>query len=165
MAIDMFIKITSAEGPVDGESKDSTHENEIQIQSWTWGMSQAGSTHAGSGGGSGKVSVQDLSFTKKVDRATPTLLKLCCKGSHIPEALLTIRKAGDNPVEYVKLKLVECIISSISTGASGGGDEVHETIGLNFAEFHFEYTLQEDNQAAGASIPMAWNIAKNIEPK
>ena len=34
-------------------------------------MSNAGSAHAGGGAGAGKVNVQDLTFTKWVDKATP----------------------------------------------------------------------------------------------
>jgi type VI secretion system secreted protein Hcp len=47
MASDMFIKI----GSIKGESKDSVHEDEIDILSWDWGMSQSGSMHVGGGGG------------------------------------------------------------------------------------------------------------------
>jgi type VI secretion system secreted protein Hcp len=164
MAVDMFLKITSAEGDVAGESTDKNHTGEIDILAWNWGLSQSGSTHLGKGGGSGKVNVQDLSFTKYVDKSSPTLLKLCCKGTHIPEALLTVRKAGgDDPVEYVKLKLKECIVSSITSGGSGGADRVTENVALNFAEFHFEYTPQEADNSAGSSIPMGWSVAKNAE--
>lgn len=163
MAVDMFLKITSAEGDVSGESNDSQHGGEIDILAWNWGLSQSGSTHMGKGGGSGKVNVQDLSFTKYVDKSSPTLLKLCCKGTHLKECLLTVRKAGGDPVEYLKLKLTDCIVSSITSGGSGGADRVTENISLNFAKFNFEYTPQESDNTAGASIPMGWDIAGNIE--
>ena len=58
MSVDMFLKITSAEGAVEGESTDKNHAGEIDILAWNWGLSQSGSTHLGKGGGSGKVSVQ-----------------------------------------------------------------------------------------------------------
>ncbi len=165
MAVDMFLKVVSSEGDVEGESSDSQHGGEIEILAWSWGLSQSGSTHSGSGGGSGKVTVQDLSVTKYVDKSTPTLMKICCNGTHLKECTLTIRKAGGGggPVEYVKLLLKECIVSSITTGASGGGDRLTENLSINFAEFHYEYTPQEADNNAGASIPIAWNIAKNCE--
>lgn len=92
MAIDMFLKI---EG-VEGESTDKSHKGEIDILSWSWGMSQSGTTHMGSGGGSGKVSVQDLSLTKYVDAATHALMLGCCKGTHFDQAVLVVRKAGQH---------------------------------------------------------------------
>ena len=163
MAVDMFLKITSAEGAVDGESVDAKHAGEIEILAWNWGMTQSGTTHSGKGGGAGKVNVQDLSVTKYVDKSSPTLMKLCCKGTHLPEAVLTVRKAGGDPIEYVKLKMKECIISGITSGGSGGGDRVTENLTINFAEFHYEYTPQEADNTAGAAIPMGWNVAKNAE--
>ena len=41
-----------------------SHKEEIDVLAWSWGASQSGTTHLGSGGGAGKVNVQDLSFTK-----------------------------------------------------------------------------------------------------
>ena len=97
MAVDMFIKI----GALGGESKDKAHKGEIDVLAWSWGVSQSGSMHSGGGGGSGKVNVQDLSFTKWQDAASCELIKAACKGTHIPEALLTVRKAGDKPLEHL----------------------------------------------------------------
>lgn len=164
MAVDMFLKITAQSGEVKGESVDSKHKDEIDVLAWNWGMSQHGSTHTATGGGSGKVSVQDISFTKYVDKSTPTLMKICCNGTHIKEAVLVVRKAGGkDPVEYVKLKMKDCIVTSITSGGSGGADRVTENISLNFAQFTYEYTPQDEKGAKGAAIPMGWDIAKNAE--
>src|ERR1043166_6947293 len=109
MAVDMFIKI----GSLKGESKDSAHKEEIDVLSWTWGVTQAGYSHMGGGGGTGKVSVQDLSLTKYVDKASPDLMLACCNGKHFPEAKLTVRKAGENPLEYLKIKFTEVLITAV----------------------------------------------------
>ena len=66
------------------------------------------------GGGAGKVNVQDLSFTKFVDASSTDLMMACCNGKHFKEALLTVRKAGENPVKYIKIKMEEVLISKIS---------------------------------------------------
>ncbi|MFP5481708.1 MAG: Hcp family type VI secretion system effector, partial [Gammaproteobacteria bacterium] len=116
MSVDMFLKIKG----VDGESVDSVHAKEIDIAAWSWGMSQSGTTHVGRGGGAGKVSVQDISFTKYIDKATPNLIKACCNGKHFDEAILTVRKAGEKPLEYVVLTMKDVIISNVSQGGSGG---------------------------------------------
>jgi type VI secretion system secreted protein Hcp len=115
MAVDMFIKIDT----VDGEAHDSKHKKEIDVLSWSWGMSNNGSAHVGAGAGSGKVNVQDLTFTKRVDTATPKLALACCAGKHFKEAVLVVRKAGNKPVEYLKIKMDVVLISAISTGGSG----------------------------------------------
>jgi type VI secretion system secreted protein Hcp len=159
MAADMFIKIDD----IKGEAVDGTHNDEIQVLSWSWGMSQSGTTHAGPGGGSGKVNVQDLSFTKHVDTATPNLLKFCCSGKHFKQALLTVRKAGDKPVEYLKIKMMDLIVSNVSTGGSGGEDRLTENVTLNFAQVQVDYTGQKKDGSAGSTITSTWHIAKGVE--
>ncbi|MEO1312198.1 MAG: type VI secretion system tube protein Hcp, partial [Pseudomonadota bacterium] len=59
MAVDMFLDI---EGEIDGESQDKTHKDTIDLLAWSWGVSQSGSFHVGSGGGSGKANFQDISI-------------------------------------------------------------------------------------------------------
>ncbi|RZK98713.1 MAG: type VI secretion system tube protein Hcp [Rubrivivax sp.] len=109
MAVDMFIKI----GDVKGESRDKTHAGLIDVLAWSWGLSNSGSAHTGGGAGSGKVNVQDLSFTKYIDKSSTNLILACCKGTHYPEATLIVRKAGDKPLEYLKITLTEVLITSV----------------------------------------------------
>ena len=99
MAVDMFIKIKG----IDGESMDDKHKKEIDVLAWSWGASQSGSAHMGGGAGAGKVNVQDLSFTKYIDSASHALLLACCNGEHLGEAVFVVRKAGKDPLEYIKL--------------------------------------------------------------
>jgi type VI secretion system secreted protein Hcp len=157
MAVDMFIKIDT----VDGESRDKVHKKEIDVLAWSWGLSNSGSAHVGGGAGAGKVNVQDISFTKWVDSATPKLALACCDGKHFKEATLVVRKAGEKPVEYLKIKIEEVLITSISTGGSGGEDRLTENVTLNFAKVSLDYVPQDEKGAAGTAIPMAWSIAEN----
>jgi type VI secretion system secreted protein Hcp len=159
MAVDMFLKL----GDVKGESVDSKHKDETDVLAWSWGMSQSGTTHMGSGGGSGKVSVNDLSITKYVDKGSPTLIISCCNGKHFPEAVLTVRKAGGTALEYIKITMKEVLVSSVSTGGSGGEDRLTENISLNFAEFKVEYTPQSAKGGKEAAITKGWKIAANVE--
>ncbi|MBE0618100.1 MAG: type VI secretion system tube protein Hcp, partial [Proteobacteria bacterium] len=117
----------------------------------------------GGGGGAGKVSVQDLTFTKWVDKASPVLMKMCCNGEQFPEALLTIRKAGKTPLEYLKIKMEKVMITSVSTGGSGGEEVLTENVTLNFAKFSYDYTPQKPDGSGDAAVTMSWNIATNKE--
>ena len=159
MAMDVFLEIDG----VKGEAKDAEKKEAIDVLAWSWGMSQSGSMHVGGGGGSGKVSVQDVSVTKYVDNASSTLMQKCCNGKHFPSAKLTIRKAGEHPLEYWVLELTNMLITSISTGGSGGEDRLTENITMNFEEFKATYTNQNPDGSKGASVPIAWNIMENVE--
>jgi len=157
MAVDMFMKIDT----VDGEAQDSKHKKQIDVLHWSWGINNTGSAHNGSGAGAGKVNVHDLTFTKWVDTATPALALACCSGKHFKDATLIIRKAGDKPLEYIKIKMETVMITSVATGGSGGQDRLQENVALNFAKVSLDYVPQNDKGAAGTPIPMSWDIASN----
>jgi type VI secretion system secreted protein Hcp len=159
MAHDMFIKIDD----IKGESLDAKHADEIDILEFTWGMTQTGTAQKGSGGGAGKVQVNDLKIKKFVDRSSPILLKQCCSGKHMKSAVLVIRKAGGTPLEYVTITLEDLIIAAVDHGGSGSDDMLTETVTLNFARVKFEYVPQKKDGSGDASIPMGWDVAANKE--
>jgi len=157
MAVDMFIKI----GTVAGESVDASHKGEIDVLSWSWGASQSGAGHTGGGSGAGKVQIQDLTLTKYIDKASATLFKMCCAGEHLDQALLVVRKAGGKPLEYLKITMNQVMVTSISTGGSGGQDRLTENITLNFSKVKMEYTPQTDKAGGDPSVVAGWDISAN----
>ncbi|WP_348253558.1 type VI secretion system tube protein Hcp, partial [Salmonella enterica] len=82
----------------DAESVGDKDKNEIEVRSGGWNIHQESTMQAGSGLGSGKVSVTNLSFEHYIHRASPHLFKYCSSGKHIPQALPVMRKAGGNPL-------------------------------------------------------------------
>lgn len=159
MAVDMFLKCET----IKGESKDAVYKESIDVLSWSWGESNSGSAHVGGGAGAGKVNVQDLTLTKWVDKASPTLFNMCAKGTHIPEMTLIVRKAGDKPLDYLVIKLGEVMVTSISTGGSGGEDRLTENVSFNFAAIQITYTEQKPDGSKGTATPFGWNVAQNAE--
>jgi len=159
MAVDMFLKLDG----IKGESHDHKHKDEIQILSWSWGVSQTGTFGEGGGGGAGKANFHDVSFTKNVDSSSYNLLKHVATGKHIKEALLTVRKAGDKPLEYLKLKMTDCLISSV-TNSGHSGDIISESLSLNFAEFEYTYTPQKADGSGDSPLPFKFSIKEN-QPK
>ena len=159
MAVDMFLMI---EG-VDGESQDEAHADEIDILTYSFGASNSGTAHLGGGAGAGKVSVQDLSVTKYVDKATPNLFLHCCNGKHIPECVLVVRKAGEEPLEYIKMTMTDCLITSVVTSAAQGQERLTENVSINFAEFELEYVPQTAEGTGDAPVTVGWSIAKNVK--
>ncbi|MDE2368880.1 MAG: type VI secretion system tube protein Hcp [Burkholderiales bacterium] len=160
MAVDMFLEIDT----INGETEDKVFKPKkaMDILAWSWGLSNSGTTHTGGGGGSGKCNVQDISVTKYVDKASNALLDGCAKGTHFTKATLTVRKAGAKPLEYIIITMTEVIVTSVSTGGSGGEDRLTENVSLNFAEVKFEYQPQDKTGAAdGAKLPFTYNIAAN----
>lgn len=159
MAVDMFLTLE----PIKGESQDKTYKDKIDILAWSWGMSNSGTAHLGKGAGAGKVNVNDLSVTKYVDASSPDLMKSCCNGKHFGEGKLIVRKAGEKPVEYLVVTMTDVLITSVSTGGSGGEDRLTENVALNFAKVNVKYTPQEQTGGGGAVAEMTWNIAASTD--
>ncbi len=158
MAVDMFLKLDG----IKGESKDHKHPDEIQIESFSWGMNQTGTFGAGGGGGAGKVAIQDISITKYVDKSSPVLMAHCANGKHIKEALVTFRKAGEKPLEYLKIKLSDLLVSSVQESGHGGGDLLLESATFNFGTVRVEYLEQaRTGGAQGGPVMFGWDVKKN----
>ena len=138
MALDMFIKI----GEYKGEAKDEKHADWIDVLAWSWGGSNSGTAQMGTGAGAGKANIQDLSFTKYLDVSSTDLQKASLNGTHIPECKMEVRKAGEKPFVYLEIKLEDVLISSFSTGGSGGEDRLTENLSLNFAKVSVIYNQQ-----------------------
>lgn len=155
MAVDMFLKLDG----IEGESKAKGFEKSIQVLAWSWGMSQSGTFHEGGGGGGGKVNIQDISLTKYLDASSPFLQMKCQTGAHIAKGSLHVRKAGGDQLEYIKIELESIIVSSVSTGGSGGEDRLTENVSINFAKVKFHYQPQDDKGAAQGGLKTAgWDI-------
>lgn len=159
MAVDMFLEIDG----IKGESRDSKRKENIDVLAWSWGLSQSGSAHLGDGSGAGKVNVQDISFTKYIDSASADLLFASASGKHLKSAKLVVRKAGTDPLEYLTITLENLIVSSISTGGSGGEDRLTENVTLNFAKVKLEYWQQNDKGGKGKNFNFGWDISANAK--
>lgn len=159
MAVDMFMNM----GAIKGESRDKIQgpKGDIDVLAWSWGMSQSGTTHMGGGGGSGKASFQDLSFTKYIDSATNALMTALATGDHQDTVVLTVRKAGDGQQKYILITMEQVLVTSISTGGSGGEDRLTENVTLNFGKVTFAYTPQDAKGTVAGDKTFAYDIAGN----
>jgi len=158
MATDYFLKIDG----IEGESDDSKHKNEIMLESWSWGESNAGSAAHASGMGAGKVSMQDFHFVMHVNKATPKLMLACATGEHIKKAVLTCRKAGKEQQEYLKVQMEDLVVTSYSTGGSAASDAIPlDQISLNFTKIEFEYKQQNKDGSLGGSVKAGYDVKAN----
>ena len=160
MASDYLLKI---EG-IKGESTDAKHKDEIEIESFSWGATNPGSFSSTSGGGSGKVSFQDLHFTSRVNVASPNLMVACATGQHIKSAILTVRKAGKEQQEYYTVKLSDMLVSSYQSGGAEGSNALPvDQFSINFAKIEFEYKSQKPDGSLGAPVKGGYDLKQNVK--
>jgi type VI secretion system secreted protein Hcp len=153
MASDIFAKI----GDIKGESLDDKHKDEIEVLSYSWGVTNTGSMASGSGGGEGKATFHDLSFTHNVDKASPVLLQACATGVHMKEATITHRKAGKGQQEFLIVKMNDVIITGVTHGGSGDGGH-SENVSLAFAKVNVEYKPQKPDGSLDAGVHFKYDI-------
>ena len=158
MAVDMFLKLDG----IKGEAEDHKHGGEIHIEAFSWGLNQTGASGAGGGGGAGKVHVHDISITKHVDASTAGLMLHCASGKVVPNGLITVRKAGEKPLEYLKIKLTDILVSGVQE-AGHGGESLTENLSLNFSKFQVEYQPQKKDGTGSPAGEMGWDVKANVK--
>jgi type VI secretion system secreted protein Hcp len=142
MAFDSFLKLDG----IDGESRVDKYENWIEVLSYSWGVAQTTTSGVGSGAGAGKATFQDLHFVANFSKASPELFKRCATGEHIKTGVLSVRKAGEKPLDFYKVRMTDVLVSSFQDGG-GGGDVPIEQISLSFSTVALEFTPQSPTGA------------------
>jgi type VI secretion system secreted protein Hcp len=159
MASDIFAKL----GDIKGESLDDKHKDEIEVLSYSWGVNNSGSMAYGSGGGEGKASFHDLSFTHKIDKASPILMQTCATGTHLKEATITNRKAGKGQQEFLVIKMNDIIVTSVTHGSAGADGGATENVSLAFAKVNVEYKPQKADGSLDAGIHFKYDLKAQKE--
>lgn len=136
---DMFLKIESArQGAIKGEATDAAHTEEIDVLSWSWGM-RAQTALSGAGAAS-KATLDELEIVKRVDSASTALMAAMRNNDLIKKALLTVRKAGTTPLEYVLITIESGRITALTVDVEG--TELMERLTLAFKRINVQYTPQ-----------------------
>jgi Hemolysin-coregulated protein (uncharacterized) len=157
-AVDYFLKLDG----IKGESADSKHKGEIDLESFSWGATQGGTHSSGGGGGAGKVQMQDFHFVMKSNTASPKLMEACATGEHIKNATLICRKAGKEQHEYMKWTFSDLLVSSYQTGGSSHGDVIPmDQVSLNFSKIEFEYKAQKADGTLDGPVKAGYDLKAN----
>lgn len=147
---DMFLRLEGKRsGWVKGEANATGHVEEIDISDWSWGMT--GSHAMGGAGAAARSSLSELRLGKGTDRATTALMAVMRTNEEVKKAVLTVRKAGTAPVDYLVITVENGRISSHSIGNRSPGDpELVESLTLAFEKIEVKYAPQGTEGAKGA---------------
>lgn len=154
--IDAFLKID-----IEGESNDTQHKGWFDLQSCGLAVSQSGSMALGGGGGTGQASFSDVPITTFVGKSTPELFLKCATGKHFPKAEIIIRKAGDNPMDYLKIELEDVMITNYNMSPGHGGDLAVENWSLDYAKVSYSYNPQDNQGNPTGWITKWYNVKTN----
>lgn len=150
MSSDCFLKLKG----ITGEAGDKDHKDEIQVVAWDWGVSAAD----GLPGGASRGDTRKLVVTHKVDAASPALMIYCVRGTIIPNAVLTMRKAtGDRPLPYFIAKMDKVRVADVTTALLSDG-ETSEVLSLAFEKVEVTYTPQTGSGGGSGAVTQQWDI-------
>lgn len=159
--VDYFLNIDG----IKGESMDSKHKDEIELLEHSFGGTNSGSFSSISGGGSGKVAMQDFNFKQVVQKSSPLLLKAMATGQHIKKAILTCRKAGGGSTpgqEFLKITLGDLLVSSYNINGSNEDVVPSDHISLNFSTIEYSYSPQKQDGTLDGAIVAKHDLKQNI---
>ncbi|MCP3930971.1 MAG: type VI secretion system tube protein Hcp [Bacteroidetes bacterium] len=160
MGFDCFIRF---EG-IEGESSDDKHQGWIEVLNYDTGLSQTVSSTASSAGGASaeRVNFQNFSFEKELDKATPKLALACADGTHIDNIVIELCRAGSDKVKFMEYKLINCIISKVST--ESGMAFPFEKVSINFGKIEWSYTQQKRaGGGAAGQVVSGWDLQRNCK--
>ncbi len=164
MAFDAFLLVDG----IPGESTDDAHADQIEVLSYNTGVVQSASGSASSGGGasSERADFQDFSIVKALDKASPKLSVACADGTHIPEVVLALCRAGGEKLQYMEYKLTDCIVTSVQPGGSSQGGESLplEEVSFNYGKIEWTYTQQKRaDGGGGGNVAAGWDLETNAK--
>lgn len=149
MAFEYFLKL---EG-IEGESQRKGYEKQIEVEVFEWGEINPGS----SGGGSGKVEMEDFQLVMRSSKASPELFLVCASGQHLKSAVLTALRLGKKSAIAMRWTLSDVLVSSYQIGGAAVEDAPpQEHIGLSFAKIEVEYF-----PLSGTPLKAGWDRKKN----
>jgi type VI secretion system secreted protein Hcp len=158
MVVDMFLKIDG----IQGESTDAGHKDEIDILSYTWGESQAVVSGSAGGSAAGRVAMQDFHFTTQVNKASAKLFLACASGAHIANAILTVRRPGANPFEFIKWTFTDVTVASYQTASNVlAAEPPTDQVSLRFAKIEVECKSMKPDGSLDAPIKAGWDLQAN----
>jgi len=155
-ADDVFLSIPG----ILGESTDSKHKNEIVLLSYSQSFTNP---VTGGGAGAGRVNCGAVKVTKVVDKSSPLLIAGVATGKHYSKAVITFRKAGEQPLEYYTVTLTDVLLDAITQTDASPADAttILEQVSISAAKFKFEYRPQKADGSTGTAVTFGWDCAAN----
>jgi type VI secretion system secreted protein Hcp len=154
-AIDLYLQIDG----VKGESQDSLHKDWVDVLAVSQGLSSF--IQSLQQQSKGRVSFTDFSVSKYIDRWSVPLMQNLTYGKAFETATLDVVRGGKKPLVYWRIKFSDLLITSVSTGGSGGEDRLTESISFAFREIKWEYIEVDETGEARPPIFTSWNVTEN----
>ncbi len=107
----------------------------------------------------GRSTPGEIVITKPVDTASPKLMQACANGTHIPDVVITSRKADVRSRQpYMTIKMSDVVITSYSITREGDGPAVERL------QLRFQRLERTDNTIGGLQTAPATGDTQQSPP-
>lgn len=161
MAAEYYLSFGAPAGPgpkIEGESQ--TIKKALEIANFGFDTTQPGSSHSGSGAGTGKAVLADFTFELPINQASPSLFVACAQGAMYTSAQLVCRQAGGKQETYLTVDFKDVLVSKYATAGNGEG-KPNDSCAFNYSAIQFQYNPQKPDGSVSNGVPVAWSQKLN----
>ena len=151
---------------VDGQATAKEHRSWSRIISFDQGIYMPGAASTGQTRRRGRVVLDDIIVSKKLDKASPKIAEALCKGQVFPEVLidLTASYANSGPLTYYTYELKNVLVTSYNIQGSGRPKGVPvEEFALSFEEIKVTYTELSSKGKSKGNVEYSWKVEEGEE--
>lgn len=152
---EMFLDVDG----IQGEATTPQHRNEIDVFGWRWGIGNVRADAVDSRTLE-RAAPTRLRVSKFLDKATPKLLESATTNVRHSQAVLTLRTAGTNAVDFFTLAMNGVSVLSIGTGGESGEDGPMEQVEFEFDRIEIAYRPLQRNGSAGEPVTFSWTVGE-----
>jgi type VI secretion system secreted protein Hcp len=149
---DVFMKVDG----ILGESPDAKHKDEIELESFSFGVTNATSAPGGGGGGEGRSEFSSFRFEKLYDASSPELFHAVASGEHFKSAVVTFRRRGAEQQEFLTYKFEDLVFNHYEQGGSKE-PPLLDDVGLLFRRVTVSYRPTRADGSLGSTITRSWD--------
>ena len=102
----------------------------------------------------------DVSISKTIDKASPTLFQMACAGDPVKITIRQLRsEAGAEAYEPImQLELQEALVSSLSNGAGSESISNSESVTFNFTAIEWVFYPQKEDGTKEGQVAASYDI-------
>lgn len=147
-------------GKIKGNASVDGHKDWVTVGSLQFGAGR--SISSGAGGKSREVSnpaFSEVTFSRDTDISSPGIYKSAIGGKSVGDFEIHFYQTYEDNIQvYLKMKLIEAIISNYSI--TSGGDRPSESFAVNYAKIEYQYD-DFDGSKKTTGTPVNWDVMSN----
>ena len=170
MAFDAFAYFTASADveKVPGETLDATMSEKKAFELISFSIGAENNINIGSatgGGGAGKATFKEFTFTKKTDLGSPGMFQQLVTGRHFDELVVELRRSGGSEnssgATFMTFHFKLVMVQDIEWSGSDGDDVCEESITLQYGAMKVEYVAQDASGKMKTKKKAEWSRVKN----